>query len=265
MNLLFSFQISFLLFFVPAWFANPVDPGIIRARHTYFDVDNLGNVYTVNSEELFKYLPNGKLHTRYSNLKLGSITSVDVSNPLKILLYYRDFQQLVFLDNQLSVNSDVVSLERLGLEQAELVCTSANNSFWVYNKQNNELLRFDENGRRIASTGNLKQVLQANLAPNFMIEYNGFLFLNSPATGIYVFDMFGAFSKVISIASLTYFQPKENLIYYQKNASICSYDHRLFDEACSGIVLQDSNSVLRFQNEQVYIGNKDSVVIQTLK
>jgi hypothetical protein len=238
---------------------------VARAKHSNFHADNLGNVYTVNNEELCKFLPGGKLHTRYSNLKLGNITTVDVSNPLKILVYYRDFQQIIFLDNQLSVNSNVVSLERLGLEQALLVCSSANNSFWIYNQQNNELLRFDESGKRIASTGNLKQVLQAGISPAYMLEHNGFLFLSSPGSGIYVFDMFGAFSKLIALPEVSYFQPKENLVYYQKGTELCSYNHRIFEEACRQVRGTGIPVTLKFQNDQIYLGNGDSVVVHPIK
>ena len=78
---------------------------VIKTKLDYFKVDNIGNLYTVNGEELLKYLPSGKFFTRYSNLKLGNISSVDATNPLKLFLYYRDFQQIVFLDDQLSANS----------------------------------------------------------------------------------------------------------------------------------------------------------------
>src|SRR5688572_3667151 len=110
-----------LLFLLNFSWLNGPQP-VIKGNFDFFEADNFGNIYTVKNEELCKYLPNGKRHARYSNLRYGNITSLDVSNPLKILLYYRDFQQIIFLDNQLSVNSNPVSLELLGLEQAHLVC-----------------------------------------------------------------------------------------------------------------------------------------------
>ena len=121
---------------------------------------------------------------RYSNLRLGDIASVDATNPLKILLHYRDYQQLVFLDNQLSPNGKPISLEQLGLEQAQLVCASVNNSFWVYDKRNNELHRFNENQQNVASTGNLRQVLSTEVTPVSMKEHNNYLYLNCPGSGM---------------------------------------------------------------------------------
>ncbi len=233
----------------------------IHAKQNFATLDNLGNLYLVKDDELLKYLANGRFFVRYSNLKLGNISSIDVTNPLKLMLYYRDFQQIVFLDDQLSVNSDNVSLEHLGYEQTDLVCASANNSFWIYSKQNNELLRFNESSKKIAFTGNLKQVLQTDIDPNFMIEYNGLLFLNCPDNGIYVFDIFGAFSRVIGIKGLQQFQVGESILYYHKDSLLCSYNYRLLDEACKTFPGSASATDIRFNNRRICMAFKDSVQV----
>lgn len=235
---------------------------VLKIKSDFFTTDNMGNIYTVREDELIKYLANGKMFARYSNLKLGAIQLVDATNPLKILVYYKDFQQLVFLDNQLSQNSDVVPLERLGLEQTSLVCASTNNSFWIYSKHNNELLRFNENSQKIASTGNLKQILQTNLNPNAMKEHNGYLYLNCPETGIYVFDMFGTFSKIISIKNLKQFQVNENIVYYLKDSSFCSYNFTLFDEVCKPLPNNGKAYSVKYLNLKLYSAYKDSLVIE---
>lgn len=245
--------------------SNDTKPIVLKAKQNFFTGDNFGNAYLVNGDELVKYLASGKFFARYSNLKLGSITLVDATNPLKLLLYYHDFQQIVFLDNQLSKNSDEVSLEKLGYEQTELVCAGANNSFWIYNKQNNELIRFDENSKKTASTGNLKQILQSDITPDFMAEHNGKLYLNCPGTGIYVFDIFGAFSKIIALKQLKVFQVNENIIYYQNDSAFCSYDHHLFDETCKLIPGFTRGVNAKYFNTRLYNGYKDSVVIRSFK
>jgi hypothetical protein len=236
-------------------------PLVLKARHNFFIGDNLGNTYLVNEDEMLKYLASGKFFARYSNLKLGSITSVDATNPLRLLLYYRDFQQIVFLDNQLSKNSEAVSLEQLGFEQTDLVCGAANNGFWIYNKQNNELIRFDDELKKVSSTGNLKQVLKSDVSPNFMLEHNGYLFLNCPSTGIYVFDIFGAFSRLIAIKQLSQFQVSEDILYFQKDSAFCSYNFKLFDEACQSMPLPAPGIIARYYNKDLYCSYRDSVLI----
>jgi hypothetical protein len=239
------------------------DPTIIKIKQTFesFTTDNIWNVYLTNKEELTKYKPDGTLFKKYSNMRLGKISFVDATNPLKILVYYKDFQQIVFLDNQLSENSENISLENLGYEQTELVCTSFNNSFWIYNKQNNELVRFNENSQPIAKTGNLKQVLQVNnLKPNFMTEYNGYLYLNSPENGVYVFDIYGTFTKIISLKNLGPFQASNNILYFYKDRKLCSYNSVTFEEACLG--LNDSLvKSQRVEKDRLFVAYGDSLKV----
>lgn len=234
---------------------------LIKQASTGFTTDNIGNIYLVNDNELLKYTFDGKLFRRYSNLKLGTIHSIDATNVLKPLLFYKDYQQLVFLDNQLSENSTIISLEKLGYEQTELACGSANNSFWIYSKQNNELVRFDESSKKLLNTGNLKQLLKTDIEPNFMVEHNGHLFLNSPQHGIFEFDMFGAYVRTISIKNLGRFQVDESILYYLKDKQFCNYQYLLFEEKCGGALTESCLNV-RYQNKRFYLEYKDSLVVR---
>jgi hypothetical protein len=232
----------------------------IKQRSNLFTTDNLNNSYLVNGEEVVKYTSIGKLFLKYSNKRYGNITSVDGTNALKVLLYYKDFQQLVFLDSQLSQNGETISLENLGYEQTDLVCTSFNNSFWIYNKQTVELVRFNENSQQIAKTGNLKQLLQAELKPEFMIEHNSYLYLNCPDIGIYVFDMYGTFNKIISLKNIHSFQVSDNILYYYKDGKFCSYDTKAFEEK----FISYNDSLLknvRIEKERLFLQYSDSVVV----
>lgn len=233
---------------------------VILAKADSFAIDNLGNALLIRNNEIVKYLASGKYFTRYSNLQLGNVTSVDVMNPLKILVYYRDYQQIVFLDDQLSVNSDNISLELLGYQQTDLVCASMNNSFWIYDKQNNELIRFDENSNKISQTGNLKQVLRSDISPNFMLEHNGYLYVNSPNIGIYVFDIFAAFSRIVSIKNLKNFQVNGNVLYYKTDSTFCSYDYKTFNEGC--IVIEKNVKQLIKQKDILAKLYTDSIVVE---
>lgn len=232
----------------------------IKQSFNYFTTDNFNNTYLINGEEISKYNNAGKLFLKFSSKRYGNITSVDATNALKILLYYKDFQQLIFLDSQLSQNGDAISLENLGYEQTDLVCSSFNNSFWIYNKQNNELLRFNENSEVIAKTGNLKQILETDIKPNFMIEHNSYLYLNCPNNGVYVFDMYGTFNKIISIKNLAAFQVSNGILYFFNKKNFCSYDAKTFNEKC--ISYNDSLvKNVRIEKDRLYLQYTDSVKV----
>lgn len=248
----------FILSFTFFSFKNDDVPIIeIKTKIDFFEIDNLENIYTICESEIKKFTSNGKLFARYSNLKYGNVSSIDATNPLKIIVYYKDYQQLVFLDNQLSDNGISVSLEKLGYEQTELVCASANNSFWLYNKQNNELVRFNENSKKISSTGNLIQLLKTEISPSYITESNGFLYLNCPKEGIFVFDIFGTYIKTIGLVNQKKIRINENIVYYKLDSTFCSYNVNSFEKLCKNINvdLVDAN----YSKNKLYLSNKNGM------
>src|SRR5687768_4036966 len=68
----------------------------------YLTTDDLGNAYMVEKNELKKYSAEGILLATYSNNNLGDLTVVDASDPLKLLLFFKDLSKIIFLDNTLS-------------------------------------------------------------------------------------------------------------------------------------------------------------------
>src|SRR5687767_1631412 len=70
---------------------------IIEGDIVDFTVDNLDNIYVLNSRnQVKKYNANGDSVAIYNDVKkYGQASLIDVSNPLRILLYYRDFATVV--------------------------------------------------------------------------------------------------------------------------------------------------------------------------
>ena len=177
--------------------------------------DHLGNFYFVDGDQLLKYNEDFILQNTYSNKLLGTISSVDVSDPLKILLFYKDFNEVVFVDNTMSAKSDAIKLVNLEIGMPTLACTSYDNGMWVYDQSQFQILRLDKNLQVSSTTGNLNQIpnIEGEIQPNYIVERDGFVYLNSPLQGIFVFDKFGTYYKTISIKNLTKFQVLgENII-----------------------------------------------------
>ena len=75
---------------------------MIEGDFKILEVDKLGLVYLVNNGNEIIKLQGEQILFRYSSKRLGNITRLDVSNPQKVLVYYGDYYQVVFLDNTLS-------------------------------------------------------------------------------------------------------------------------------------------------------------------
>jgi len=216
--------LSFLCFFLNFFNQTPNCKFNVVENFDVLKIDNLGNFYLVKNDRLKKYNSKGELLKIYSNKKLGRIDAVDVSNPLRILLFYKDFAQVVFLDSQLSQNADGINLINYQLEQTDLICSSFNNGFWLFNRQNNELLRLNDRFEITTRTGNINVLFSLNSIPNYILESSGFLYLNLPNEGVFVFDQFGSFVKKIPIKNIEKFSVQEDELCFFKD-SVLSFYH----------------------------------------
>jgi hypothetical protein len=236
---------------------------VIKSKADFFTTDNFGNTYLIKSDEIRKYNPSGDLLKIYSNKNLGKITSVDASNPLRVLVFYKDFASVIILDDLLSQNGDIINLLDLSLEQSDLVCTSFNNGMWFFNRQNANLVRLDDNLQTAVNTGNLNRLLGSDLKPNFILEFDGYVYLNNPTEGILVFDIYGTYSKTITIKGLQHFQVKDqgskSLVYFT-DGILKSY--QLKELTTIEIPFPGVNDA-RVEKENYYLSYKDSVLVRT--
>jgi hypothetical protein len=96
-------------------------------------IDNLENVYILTAtDQLKKYNSSGDSIAVYNNVrKYGKVYSMDVANPLKVLLYYKDFSSIVVLDRLLAARS-TIDLRRKNILQVAAIGQSYDNNIWVF-------------------------------------------------------------------------------------------------------------------------------------
>lgn len=127
----------------------------ISGKYSRMDVDKLGNIYLVDSKnKIHKYDPNFKLLFSNSYNTLGRISHIDVSNPQKIIVYFSDFQNLLFLDNTLS-EIKILNLEPLGYWNIQAVAPSVDNFVWIYDPVNFRLVKINESGKVLLNSNEL--------------------------------------------------------------------------------------------------------------
>lgn len=193
----------------------------IKVSGNQFCVDNLKNIYTYNERIIEKYNSAGKLLFTFSSTNASNITKIDVLNPLRILVFYKDINQIHYLDNTLSETGIIINLADIELEQASYVCNSANVGLWVYNPQNIELLHLNNDMSVMSKTGNLSILLQQKITPSKLFEFNNQLFLCNDKS-LLVFDNFGTYQKSIPIECNTCYV-SDTEIYNVSNDSLQTY------------------------------------------
>jgi len=195
----------------------------IKSEARLISIDQLGNVYLVVKNNIIKYDRGGELINQYSNQRYGEISSIDATDPYKIVVFYEDFRIIIILDNQLSENGSPLDMQFSDFDQPVLACRAYNSGVWMFDQLLYKLYRLTLSLKEVHSSGNLTQMLGYKLVPNFMIEYNNNLYVNNPETGILVFDQFGTYTKNIAILNLKRFQVTERAIFYTEDNKIKKY------------------------------------------
>jgi hypothetical protein len=185
-----------------------------------FTTDNLQNIYVYETNVLKKYSSAGTLLCSHSDKAYGDITSVNAYDPMKVMVFYKDFPVIVFLDNTLSQNGNVINPSDLGYPLTSLACVSHDNGLWFYDSQNLQLVRFDVNLTPLQKTGNLNQLLGLELNPISLWEYNSYVYLNDTTQGIMMFDAFGTYYKTIPFKGVTHFEVRGDDMFYMQNHKI---------------------------------------------
>ncbi|MCF8297258.1 MAG: hypothetical protein K9J13_06920 [Saprospiraceae bacterium] len=224
----------------------------IEVKGDFITTDKLGNIYLVKANNLLKYDSDGKLLKTFSNLNAGNISFVDASDPLKILVFYKDFAQIDFLDNTLSLSGSSIKLSNLKLDQSSLACTSYNNGFWVYDETNIRLVRIDKLLNVSNESTNISQVCGLELNPNFLIEQNNFVYLNDPDNGILVFDRYGTYLKTLPFKNIQSLQIIGNSIVFVQDSILKSYNMESLQVNIINISEKQFKSI-RIENQKLYV------------
>ena len=162
-------------------------PGDIES----FTVDNLDNIYILNSHNQVKKLnANGDSVAVFNDVKkYGKATLLDVSNPLKVLLYYKDFATIVVLDRFLNVVNSI-DLRKQNIFQAKAVAQSYDNKVWVYDELENKLKKVDEEGKTLFETPDFRQLFGQAPVPQKIFDQDKLVYLYDSAQAVFVFDYF---------------------------------------------------------------------------
>ena len=234
--------------------------GKLDTECSQFTIDPLGNIYMICGQNIMKYDNNLVKTGDYSNVYLGNISFADVSDPLRILLYYREFNQAVWLDNFLQELRSPVRLDDLGIDQAILMCSSNLGGFWIFDQLNNQLQYFDKNLKKIYESISLNSLI-GEIKPSLIVEKNRMVYLYFPDAGVFTFDQFATYSRTLPVYPDNLFQVTDESIYYLQNGSFNRYNLNSFRE--ENVILPDTVSLMTvlIRAEYIYIHKQDGVFI----
>ncbi len=196
----------------------------IQGKFSLLEVDNLQNIYLLDERnELVKYTADGREQFRYPNSTLGTIASVDASNPLLLLVFFPAYQNVLLLDRTLSPAGQF-NLFRAGLLEASAVALASDNHLWVFDAVDFRLKKLDRSGEVMLQSADLSLALGKQIRPTAMREYQQLVYVNDPTEGILVFDVFGKYLKTLPLKEVQDFHFIEGEMRYLQKGQLHAFD-----------------------------------------
>jgi len=239
----------------------------IKGDIVSFTIDNLDYIYLLSSTNQVKKLnANSDSVAVFNDVKkFGQVSLIDVSNPLKVLLYYRDFATIVVLDRLLNVRN-TIDLRKQNVLQVRAIGQSYDNKIWLYDEVENKLKKIDEDGELLLETPDFRQLFGEAPTPQKIFDQDQYVYLYDSAQAVFVFDYYGALKNKILISGWQNFKVAGKYIFGSKDNKLFRYNIQTFrvDEWKMPDELYLTQS-FNFSSARLYALKKDSIEIYSFR
>ncbi|MCF6297079.1 MAG: hypothetical protein L3J08_03710 [Flavobacteriaceae bacterium] len=167
-------------------------------------IDDLNSIYYIKNNIFYK--KSNKKILNYSNFSLGEITSVDIHNSFKIVLFYKNFNSIIILDNNLNELTNKIDFTKETLfNNIILVSHTSENNLWLF-ADDNKLHLFDFKNKLEKIKAQPISFYQENFIPKLLKStYKNIWVLGE--TGVIQINEYGNFINYFEIEQLDFILP----------------------------------------------------------
>lgn len=186
------------------------------------EVDAKGNFYVADDDfSLYKYDSRGNLITNVNIKTYGELSSIDCSNPFELYVYYQDQNILVFYDNMLNIRGEL----RLNDYYFNVACVarSFDNHIWLVDMTEYKMLKINKKGDVLIETPYLNNILNNEIYPFKIWEYNNKIYVADSLNGLYQFDIMGTYASTYYINGIDEITQDVGLLYYHSSDHLYAY------------------------------------------
>ena len=222
----------------------------------YSAVDRAGDFYVVlQSGEIQKYDKNGINLGSYAHE--GVPTLFDPANAIRLLVYYKNVQQFTWLSPDLGATTFQTIDSSIAID-VSLICPSGDQNIWILDGADLSLKKVSLRDSRVITEFTVSDQFKENRF-TLMREYQNFLFLLDPTTGIFVYNSLGKQIRKIPSAGLAYFNFLGEELYYKEEGKLKFLD--LFTAETREMNLPTPTDFVLLTDERMIVATKDQVVI----
>lgn len=187
---------------------------------TFIGIDSYNNKYSIKDMVFYKKSPDGDF--TFNDFQLGNISSVDIINPLKIVLFYEDTNTVLFLDNKLNLIERIQFNNLPEFINISTTTNAGNSKLWIFNidSQQLELYNYITNLKTVVSQPFAGKLISqtSNFNYCYILTENKIRKFNSYGSLISEFPVAG-FEKIV--------QHNKNIIALKKNELFLITDNQL--------------------------------------
>jgi len=185
----------------------------LEADH-FIGTDALQCIYYIKNEVLYKR--SEEKTWSYQNVGFGKLSSVDIGNPFKIILFYRDYNTVIVLDNNLNELTGAIGLAGANYN---LVGFASENDLWLYSKDDNLLKRFNYQNKNIQLLTQPLSFYQKDFLAEEIFSDNQKVWLGG-TQGILTFNQYASFLSFTETSDIRNFTPLKNGFLFQKKEAL---------------------------------------------
>lgn len=225
--------------------------------------DNLENLYVISpTNDIIKYNKTGKKLATANFKVLGNISSIDVTNPFEIYVFYRDQNKIIFLDNLLNSRGEV-DMEDIGVSQIACVGRSSDNQIWLFDMADLKLKKYSKDLKLMIESASFNTFsIGSDVNPVMIRDINTAVFILDHNM-ILECDIFANFSRIKLIDTIQSFQYINDKIVFLKHNRIHVYNPLDFSMKVLDYTLPDNTKYARIEKETLYVLTDEYVILQT--
>lgn len=178
----------------------------------FIGIDNYGDLYFVKNRTLFKQTKTENF--QFKDFQLGAMGSVDILNPLKITVFFPDYQTAVILDNKLNEISRISFAMEPPFLNIKNATTANENRLWTFNEDNQQLELYNYRDK-------VNQQLSRPLSENYKSHKSNFNFCYLLTdTKLRLYNIYGSLLKSIPSNGIQKMALSNDKLLILKNDSI---------------------------------------------
>jgi len=150
----------------------------------------------------------------YQNPRLGNLTSVDFSNPIRPLLFYQDAQTVVWLNRNFTELRSINLLD-LGYAAVDAVAYAPNEGLWLYASDVQRLVQIDLNGKLVHESAELNQVFNQGIRVKQLVANAQQVAMRTYNSRVLLFGPFGAYRTELLRGGTSLHVAKDRLVFFE--------------------------------------------------